>query len=174
MCAHFGRFLVSHLFLRSVRPQVLGQKRSPPTSGARKLMKMPRSSEAPIWKTSTSTGLMFNCYEVWHLSLVVVGIYVEVTPSVGISVGQLPGAEPGFNTKWWFIKECRKFRKNAKRWKLKLKYLLDFSSRKRREMTGQLDFIIFTNRGSTTTAKVVGVLQRVCGKVMAFCTFQGK
>ena len=51
----------------------LDAKKIPPTNGARKSMNpCPRSSEAPIWKTSTSTGLMFTAMEL-AFDLVVVG-----------------------------------------------------------------------------------------------------
>lgn len=55
----------------------LDAKKIPPTNAARKSMNpCPRSSEAPIWKTSTSTGLMFTAMEL-AFDLVVVGIFVE-------------------------------------------------------------------------------------------------
>lgn len=138
----------------------LDAKKNPPTNAARKSMNpCPRSSEAPIWKTSTSTGLMFTAMEL-AFDLVVVGIFVE-NPLQFVSLKVV------FFGQWplrCFCAQCwARFstQKNLETWhgsfifdviyqgvwkrgkhqkmEVKLRYFLDFWSRKFREMT-QLDF----------------------------------
>lgn len=90
----FWTFFWWVIFFSSLRP-----KKISPNKWSQKI-----DENAQIFGGTNLENFHFNRADVqllwsWHLSLVVVGIYVEVTPSVGISVGQLPGAEPGFNTK---------------------------------------------------------------------------